>query len=129
VIQLRCAVGGKIRYRFLRQRRCEFGDAFYWIDFSNEGVSIVYNDEGRYDEAAFCLETAALVLPGNAVLNYNAACALARAGRKDPAMDFLQKAVDAGFKDRALASRDPDLDPLRKHPGFQPLLDRMAPGA
>jgi len=45
VIQLRCAVGGKIRYRFLRQRRCEFGDAFYWIDFSNEGVSIVYNDE------------------------------------------------------------------------------------
>ncbi|MEW6758942.1 MAG: alpha/beta hydrolase-fold protein [Acidobacteriota bacterium] len=84
---------------------------------------------GRYDEAAFCLETAALVLPGNAVLNYNAACALARAGRKDPAMDFLQKAVDAGFKDRALASRDPDLDPLRKHPGFQPLLDRMAPGA
>lgn len=82
---------------------------------------------GRYEEAAFCLETAALVLPGNAVLNYNTACALARAGRGDPAMGFLEKAVAAGFKDRALALRDPDLDPLRKHAGFQPLLDRMGP--
>ena len=23
----------------------EFGDKFYWIDFSNEGVSVVYNED------------------------------------------------------------------------------------
>ncbi|MEW5764935.1 MAG: TPR end-of-group domain-containing protein [Acidobacteriota bacterium] len=84
---------------------------------------------GRYDEAAFCLETAALVLPSHSILNYNAACALARAGRSESAMEFLEKAVAAGFKDRALASKDSDLDSLRKHPRFQRLLDGMGPGS
>jgi hypothetical protein len=71
---------------------------------------------------------------------YNAACyravvvAVIRASDKSPAavqkaraeadraMDWLQKAIAAGYNNVALMKKDSDLDPLRDRPDFQALL-------
>ncbi len=82
----------------------------------------------RYEQAAECLGLAASVQPANGRLPYNAACALARAGRLREALDHLERAVAAGFRDRALCEKDPDLSSLRNLETFRLLLDRMAPG-
>ena len=40
----------------------------------------------------------------------------------DRAMELLQKAVTAGYKDAAHVKKDPDLDPLRDREDFKTLL-------
>ncbi|MGC8762718.1 MAG: TPR end-of-group domain-containing protein [Acidobacteriota bacterium] len=81
----------------------------------------------RYEDAAQCLTLAASVHPANGRLHYNAACALARAGHREAALASLEKAVAAGFRDRALFEKDPDLDALRKLEAFRLLLERLSP--
>jgi hypothetical protein len=61
-------------------------------------------------------------LPGNRVNTYNAACAFARLGRRDQALEYLRQAVAEGFTDRAFIEKDPDLQSLRKEPGFIEIL-------
>lgn len=53
---------------------------------------------------------------------YGAASIMAVAGEEERAMEYLNSAVAAGFDDRGLMSRDPDLDRIRKRPEFKGLL-------
>jgi len=69
----------------------------------------------RQYEAGYSKETAA----------YNAACSHARKRETDAAIDWLEKAIGAGFKKRALLCADPDLDSLRSSPRFAALLARL----
>jgi Zn-dependent protease len=55
---------------------------------------------------------------GAAESAYNVACCCARRGRVEEGVDWLTKALQAGFADRALVAKDPDLDPLRASPRF-----------
>jgi Zn-dependent protease len=48
-----------------------------------------------------------------AVMAYNVACSLARAGSTDQALTWLEKAVDEGFQDVQTIDGDPDIDGLR----------------
>ncbi len=57
---------------------------------------------------------------------YNIACCCARRGQVDEGVDWLAKALQAGFADRALIAKDRDLDPLRANPRFP---DTEATGA
>jgi len=80
---------------------------------------------GRYEEALEShLRTAAaahreLRIDGL----YNSACACALLGRRDEAIDYIARAIDAGFEDTEQASRDTDLESLRKDPRFKSLMD------
>lgn len=56
---------------------------------------------------------------------YNAACACALLNRKAESLDWLSKAIDAGFKDLEQVKTDHDLDSLRNDPEFQRLLDSI----
>jgi Zn-dependent protease len=49
---------------------------------------------------------------------YNVACCCARLGKVEEGVDWLVKALQAGFADRELVAKDPDLDPLRASPCF-----------
>jgi len=80
---------------------------------------------GRYSEAAFCFETSLSVLPGDRVAAYNAACAYSRLGRRDEAVKWLRKAVENGFTDRAFIEKDPDLEGIRKEPGYAEIIDKL----
>jgi hypothetical protein len=67
---------------------------------------------------------------------YNFACVYAVASRTggmnppalqyaDRAVELLQKAVKAGYKDTAHMKKDPDLDPLRDREDFKKLLAEL----
>jgi Zn-dependent protease len=49
---------------------------------------------------------------------YNIACAHARAGRIGQALEWIKRAVDAGYSDFDSLEKDPDLAVLRDHPEF-----------
>lgn len=56
---------------------------------------------------------------------YNAACATALAGRADPAIALLQRAVDAGFQDADTFGKDSDLASLHGDSRWPGLLARV----
>ena len=56
---------------------------------------------------------------------YNVACAYARAGRLDQALDTLEEALDRAVTNLAWIANDPDWSELRGHSRFQELLNRL----
>ena len=54
---------------------------------------------------------------------YNLACGYALAGRKEKALDWLDRAAAAGFKNKQLLATDDDLASLRGEARFQKLLE------
>ena len=80
----------------------------------------------QYDRLAASLELALLVKEGSPVDWYNLACARARLGRGEPAVEALAKALDLGFNRTELLATDPDLDSLRDREDFKALLASLA---
>ncbi len=72
----------------------------------------------RFEDAARLGETALLRDPQPA-LAYDTACAWARAGRRDEALDGLRRAQALGFSDFDSARADPDLVSLHGWPPFE----------
>ena len=58
--------------------------------------------------------------PGTSL--YNLACAQARMGQKDKALDSLKKSLDAGFSNYGQLRNDSDLDNLHGDPRFRELV-------
>ncbi|HBY61471.1 MAG TPA: hypothetical protein DEH78_16740 [Solibacterales bacterium] len=81
--------------------------------------------EKRYGEAARLLRRAVLLRPEAAGLHYELARALALAGDRQPALNELRAAVEAGFEDRARLAADPAFDRLRGDEAFRELLARI----
>ncbi|HXI14104.1 MAG TPA: M56 family metallopeptidase [Thermoanaerobaculia bacterium] len=59
------------------------------------------------------------------VATYNIACAYARSGQKDLAVDWLERSEKAGFELSHHIRRDDDLDGLRSEPRFRKMLERV----
>ena len=98
-------------------------DGQHW---ANYGFSL-YSLQ-RYDDAIKAFEKQAElgVRPGTA--NYNIACSLALAGRKEKAIEALQRALASGFDQEALLFSDTDLDSLRDDARFKKLLGTAPEG-
>jgi len=64
---------------------------------------------------------------GQPVHAVNAASAFTKLGHLDDAMIWLERAIGAGFNDRASLATDEDLAPLRSRPDFQALLAIRTP--
>jgi TolB-like protein/Flp pilus assembly protein TadD len=56
---------------------------------------------------------------------YDTACVHALRGEKDEAFRWLDKAVEAGWRERPVGTRDPLLDSLRSDPRFQRIETRL----
>ncbi|HVS01534.1 MAG TPA: protein kinase [Thermoanaerobaculia bacterium] len=63
--------------------------------------------------------------PDEAVILYNVACVMAKAGEHQEAIDLLEKAVASGFGYKEWIEHDSDFIPLRDDPRFQQLLESM----
>jgi serine/threonine protein kinase/cytochrome c-type biogenesis protein CcmH/NrfG len=63
--------------------------------------------------------------PEDPMLLYNLGCIHALAGDFEEAIDCLDRAADGGLLQKAWYEHDGDLDPLRGHPRFKALLERM----
>jgi hypothetical protein len=80
----------------------------------------------RHRDVATLLILADEIRPGDPIVSYNIACALAQSGRTKEALERLSLAVDHGFDNRNdLLSRDTDLDPLRSDPRFDEIVARL----
>lgn len=77
---------------------------------------------GDGDAALPLLRTYADAHPGDAVMLYNLACGEAGAGRPEAAVAAIRACLAAGFEDLDRLTADPDLAPLRDHPGFRAVL-------
>ena len=76
---------------------------------------------GRIDDALRELNLAVTLRANEASILYNAACLYCTLKRRVEALDSLQKAWEAGFRDVAWARRDPDLAMLHDDPEFSRL--------
>jgi serine/threonine protein kinase/Tfp pilus assembly protein PilF len=81
----------------------------------------MYAQEGRVEDSVREANLAMVLRPNEATVLYNAACTFANLGKRDEAIDALQKAWNAGFKDADWTRRDPDLAPLHGDPEFERL--------
>lgn len=56
------------------------------------------------------------------IVYYNLACSLALTEKPEEALSALQKSIQLGYRDYAYMRKDPDLQSLMKHPGFQKII-------
>ena len=80
-----------------------------------------YASLGMVDDAEREANLAIALRPNEAIVLYNAACVFCQLGKKAEALDAIQKAWDAGFRDADWARRDPDLALLHGEPEFEKL--------
>jgi Zn-dependent protease len=79
---------------------------------------------GQYETS---IEAGRLALERGAspVTAYNIACAYARVGRNDEAMEWVKRAVEAGFDQRETLDSDPDIAALRARPEFDSIWQKL----
>jgi tetratricopeptide (TPR) repeat protein len=58
-------------------------------------------------------------------LLYGIACLYSMIGRIEESIYYLDKAVEGGFAHRQYLERDGDFDPIRSHPGYKALIERL----
>ncbi|MEO8054590.1 MAG: tetratricopeptide repeat protein [Acidobacteriota bacterium] len=104
------------RYESLVAAGAKDGPALY-----RTGMDLL--NAGRLDlaEKAFRASAAAGNRPGAS--HYNAACALARAGKKSEALDTLQTAIEQGYTDASHMEKDDDLESVHGEKRFTELVD------
>ena len=84
-----------------------------------DGLVTTYAAAGRHDDALRVAAELVQADPTNPRYHYNYACSLCCSGRREEAMQMLQKAVELGFDDFDYLTHDPDLEPLRDCPEFR----------
>ncbi len=87
------------------------------------GISRIHLKELTEGEKA--LEKAASLGLDRPLDLYNVACGYALAGRKEKALDWLERAVAAGFNNKQFLATDDDLVSLRGTKRFNDLLERL----
>ena len=77
---------------------------------------------GEWESAAKVLEIASRIRPERVDIWYNLACAHARRGSRKQALEALETAVEAGYRNAEHMATDPDLESLRGDETFERLL-------
>ncbi|MHC4127120.1 MAG: protein kinase domain-containing protein [Planctomycetota bacterium] len=80
---------------------------------------------GEHSAALEWAQRAIDIDPQEPSVVYNVACVYAILGRADEALDLLEQVIARGFGHRAWVERDPDWRPLREHPRFRMLLEKL----
>ncbi len=96
------------------------GNAFAWNRLGTSQVQ-----QKKYAQAVQSLDRAIEIGGGVAVDYYNLACAYALSGNVEKALDNVERAIDAGFRQRAQYESDPDLASLRELPRFKALMQPL----
>ncbi len=63
--------------------------------------------------------------PNEPATYYNVSCTFATAGYIERGLEYLDKAVDAGFARKDWIKYDSDLDPFRNHPKFESIVNKL----
>ena len=94
------------------------GEAFTPSSWERSAEALRYWPTEEWDRAIAVLERHLAETPENGGVHYNLACANARAGRRDVALDHLRRAVELEARFARYAQTDDDLASLRDDPAF-----------
>jgi serine/threonine protein kinase/Flp pilus assembly protein TadD len=81
---------------------------------------------GERDKGLDWARRARAIEPNEPMLLYNLGCIYSLAGEVEEAIDCLERAVESGLTQKGWFEHDSDLDPLRAHPRFRALMDKLA---
>jgi tetratricopeptide (TPR) repeat protein len=84
-----------------------------------------YTQRGQYEQSLTVDKQLSRLEPRNPLVFYNLACSYSLNGDFDPAAAALEKALTLGYRDFNWLAKDPDLRPLRKHPSYGPIADKI----
>jgi tetratricopeptide (TPR) repeat protein len=84
-----------------------------------------YSDGGRFEDGLKVDLKLVALRPEDPNVRFNYACSLALTGQLDCACLELERSFDLGYRDIQWLKQDPDLAPLRKHPGFRRIRARI----
>lgn len=86
-------------------------------------LSILNADLKNYDQAILTYKKLLKNQPYNNTIQYNIACLYAIQGKTNQAIDWLQKAIDNGYKNWELIKTDNDLEVIRNTEYYKSLLN------
>lgn len=84
-----------------------------------------YTERGRYAESLRVDQQLSQLEPGNPLVFYNLACSYSLNQELPAAAAALDQALSLGYCDFKWLARDPDLRPLRQHPLYRSIRDRI----
>ncbi len=88
-------------------------------------MAIILAKLGQVEESLALAKEAIELNPHSGSIRYNTACIYVTIDRPDEALDFVEQAVELGARNKLYYENDRDLDPLRDHPRFKALMDRI----
>jgi quercetin dioxygenase-like cupin family protein len=94
------------------------GEAFTPSSWERASQALRFWPTEEWDRAVEVLEGHLVETPDHAGTHYNLACAHARAGRSDVALEHLERAVELQESFAEFAPKDDDLASLREDPRF-----------
>jgi len=97
-------------------------DPNYAEAYSNRATA--YMMQKKYNKALDDLKKAKELKPESASIRYNLACVHSLMGNVDYGLDELDAALARGFNDYGALRKDPDLNNLRKHKEWRPILEK-----
>ena len=84
-----------------------------------------YTKRGKFTLGLKIDQRLAVLRPNDSLVHYNLACSYSLNRDFDLAAAALEKALSLGYRDFKWLARDPDLRPLRKHPSFRHIEDKI----
>jgi len=87
----------------------------------------LYTKHGRVVDGLRMDRKLVRLQPTDPTAHYNLACSLALVKRTSDALRSLKRAVALGYRDFDWMQQDPDLEGLKKHPGFVELINQLKP--
>jgi tetratricopeptide (TPR) repeat protein len=88
------------------------------------GRAGAYMMQKKYNKALDDLKKAKDLKPDSSSIRYNLACVHSLMGNVDYGLDELDAALTKGFNDYDSLRKDPDLNNLRKHKEWRPILEK-----
>lgn len=90
-----------------------------------QALGDLYTRTGRFEDGLAMDLRMAAACPDDPMAHYNLACSYALTDRTEEALEALDRAVRAGYRDVDWMSRDRDLKGLHGDPRFRALLRRL----
>lgn len=84
-----------------------------------------YTKRGQYDKSLEVDQQLSVLDPANSLVFYNLACSYSLNREYPLAAAALEKAISLGYRDFKWLARDPDLTPLRKHPSYRSIAEKI----
>lgn len=93
-------------------------------DFADALIALgdAYTKRGRHKEGLRVDQRLAKLKPDDPTIRYNLACSHSLLKDARLCLEALKKAIHLGYRDFAFMEKDPDLEFIRKDPGYRELL-------